>query len=575
MTAEGGQSRRGRVIRGRRQLGLRALLAALVTVPLLAGAALAAPGVVGLLNPSFEEVTSNLPTNWLARVAPVDQYGETGTPVDAVCPDPPAPPGQRTICVVGTDTFTVSGDEYEAPTVVTVPPIDGSKMVRLGGPFTSRDQSQYLDRYLLEQTFVVDPAKPVLDLNFNIFTYDYTGFDELRFRIRLNDENGVTIYNAAQGAFGSGTNLKSTGWHSAGIDLRGYENQQVNLLIDSGGTSDMLYGFWAYVDAGFVPTPPVGIPGATAPPGVSLDVETDPLTGQSWFVIPRAQQDICDVLTINVPINPGGGVVTDVLLLQSGQPPRSMTDADGDGVWTATSVPCESSDLALQYTLTEGGESETFIVPIGGIALIDPQGVVYELARYDAAIGAGKTPEQARAEAAITGATVELQRRGADQVFRKVLSGDPGITPNVNPQTTGADGRFQWDVSDGVYRVVVTTGAFGSVTSREVTIPPPVLDLHVAMGPPGPQPQPPAPSPAPPAPPPAPPATPPPPPAPKPKPKPKVKKYTVCHNGKTKKVTKKQLAALRKQVTKANKKKGVKKKQTIKLGACKKPKKKR
>jgi hypothetical protein len=56
-------------------------------------------------------------------------------------------------------------------------------------------------------------------------------------------------------------------------------------------------------------------------------------------------------------------------------------------------------------------------------------------------------------------------------------------------------------------------------------------------------------------------------PQPKPKPKPKaVKKFTICHNGRTKKVTKKQLQALRKKAAKA--KKGAKPK--IKMGACKK-----
>jgi hypothetical protein len=50
-----------------------------------------------------------------------------------------------------------------------------------------------------------------------------------------------------------------------------------------------------------------------------------------------------------------------------------------------------------------------------------------------------------------------------------------------------------------------------------------------------------------------------------------VKKLTICHNGKTKKVTKKQLQALRKKAAKA--KKGAKPK--ITMGACKKPKKKR
>jgi hypothetical protein len=50
-----------------------------------------------------------------------------------------------------------------------------------------------------------------------------------------------------------------------------------------------------------------------------------------------------------------------------------------------------------------------------------------------------------------------------------------------------------------------------------------------------------------------------------------VKKLTICHNGKTKKVTKKQLQALRKKAAKA--KKGARPK--ITMGACKKPKKKR
>ena len=77
----------------------------------------------------------------------------------------------------------------------------------------------------------------------------------------------------------------------------------------------------------------------------------------------------------------------------------------------------------------------------------------------------------------------------------------------------------------------------------------------------------------PPTPPPAPPAAPPSPRPAAPRAAPKaVKKVTICHNGRTKKVTKKQLQALRKKAAKA--KKGAKPK--IKMGACKKkPKKKR
>jgi Ca2+-binding RTX toxin-like protein len=91
-----------------------------------------------------------------------------------------------------------------------------------------------------------------------------------------------------------------------------------------------------------------------------------------------------------------------------------------------------------------------------------------------------------------------------------------------------------------------------------------------ALAPPPPPPpvDPPAPPPAPPSPPPS--APTPPPPAPKPKPKATPKKLTICHNGKTKKVTRKQLQVLRKKAAKARK--GAKPK--ITMGACKKPRKK-
>jgi hypothetical protein len=553
---------------GRFSGGRAVVLAAIAGALLLAGLALGALPL-GLQNPSFEvDATSDrLPDDWTARVVlPPDDEGNPGASVPAGCPDPP---GQAAICVLtGSDTFTPDGGSQ-----ITVQPLDGTKMVRLAGPFLNNVTSQAQDTYILEQGFVVDPAHPVLQLNYNVFLFDYQGFDRLTFSISVDDVDNPPIAQLTQGGFGSGTDLKTTGWRSAAIDLSGYENHEAFLQIAAGGTQDDLYGFWAYVDAGTVPTPPVGPPAIVLPPGVAVNTYYDPLTGQTWLAIPRSQEAECTSLTISVPIDGGGGVVSDVFLIHSGAPPPiQMTDVDGDGVWTATNVPCEEGDLAVQYTLTEGADEETFVVPIGGIALIDPQGVVYELAKYDAAIVAGKTPDQARAEAAISGATVVLQRKDAGGVFRKVLSGDPGITPKVNPQTTNSTGRFQWDVSDGVYRVVVTAAPFGTVASREVTIPPPVLDLHVAMGPPGPQPPPPpppTPPPGPPAPPPPPPATtPPPPPRPPARPKAKPKKITVCHNGRTKKLTKKQLAALRKQIAKSKKRP----KPKLKLGACKKKK---
>jgi hypothetical protein len=196
----------------------------------------------------------------------------------------------------------------------------------------------------------------------------------------------------------------------------------------------------------------------------------------------------CMPLTVKTPIDPAGGQISDpVLVLEPSDdnPKRVEAPLAGGSLaaksdWTGT-IPCvESGDLFVEYLLTDGDEQLPVRVPVGGLVLIDPQGVVYDKAKFDAAKAAGKTDEQARGEAAIEGATAVLQRR-VDGQWKKVLAGDPGIKPNVNPQVTGANGLFQWDVSEGTYRVVVSKEGYETVTSDAVDIPPPVLDLHIAM----------------------------------------------------------------------------------------------
>ncbi len=211
---------------------------------------------------------------------------------------------------------------------------------------------------------------------------------------------------------------------------------------------------------------------------------------------------------IEVDLQPGAGTIVSAFLLTvdpASQDPNATVGATAPPAIAATSsagnrrgfvVECvTNTDLWVRFTLSEGGVEQTFVIPIGGLLLIDPQGVVYDRVAYDAAVGAGQTPEQARASAAITGATVRLQRRNAEGAFVNVLSGDPGIRPNINPQTTPASGLFQWDVADGTYRVVVAAAGFETHESRSVDVPPPVLDLHIPMERPAapPNPAPPAP----------------------------------------------------------------------------------
>lgn len=214
--------------------------------------------------------------------------------------------------------------------------------------------------------------------------------------------------------------------------------------------------------------------------------------GRSLVEVPRAQVDQfpndCMPLDVDTTISPGsgGGSVSDVelvLVRSDADPGRRFAMAHGDGDHWSAHIDCVAAgELSVEWTLTEGGTAQSLSKPLGGIVLIDPQGVVYDKAVYDGAIAHGKTPDQARAAAALEGATVVLQRKnGAD--WGNVSSGDPGIAPNVNPQVTHADGVFRWDVSAGTYRVVVSRPGYDGVTSAAVNIPPAVTNLHVAMTP--------------------------------------------------------------------------------------------
>jgi hypothetical protein len=53
--------------------------------------------------------------------------------------------------------------------------------------------------------------------------------------------------------------------------------------------------------------------------------------------------------------------------------------------------------------------------------------------------------------------------------------------PEVNPQTTGSDGRYAWNVVAGEYLVEVEMAGCSPATSEAVTVPPAVTDLDVGL----------------------------------------------------------------------------------------------
>ncbi len=62
------------------------------------------------------------------------------------------------------------------------------------------------------------------------------------------------------------------------------------------------------------------------------------------------------------------------------------------------------------------------------------------------------------------------------------LSATQEISPVVNPQITGTDGYYGWDVAAGCWYVEVQAEGYKRVYSPVVGVPPEVTDLHVALG---------------------------------------------------------------------------------------------
>jgi uncharacterized repeat protein (TIGR01451 family) len=100
---------------------------------------------------------------------------------------------------------------------------------------------------------------------------------------------------------------------------------------------------------------------------------------------------------------------------------------------------------------------------------IDPAGYIYDITTGNR----------------ISGANVWLQRPDGTGDWENVPTGQtPALMiPDINPQITGNDGQYQWDVLEGSYRVHVEAFGYYPANSSVVSIPPLVTDLHVGLTP--------------------------------------------------------------------------------------------
>lgn len=90
----------------------------------------------------------------------------------------------------------------------------------------------------------------------------------------------------------------------------------------------------------------------------------------------------------------------------------------------------------------------------------------------------------------VSGATVTILRAGTSAgPFTQVSTSGPGIRPATNPETTGSDGVFHWDVFSGWYEIQATApgcadptdSAQSAVTIGPYPVPPPQVGLTITM----------------------------------------------------------------------------------------------
>jgi hypothetical protein len=154
-------------------------------------------------------------------------------------------------------------------------------------------------------------------------------------------------------------------------------------------------------------------------------------------------------ITVSLPISATGVVSAQVLIGGIGY---ALDDPDGDSVYQGTFTPPEVRGVAsLGFVVYRAGG--LIIDYACGEIIIDPYGVV-----YDAAIGPS---------APISGAVVTLYEQDPATWTWNVWSPTDG---QENPQTTGSDGRYAFNVLQGTYYVTVEAAGFMSFASQPIQV---------------------------------------------------------------------------------------------------------
>ena len=404
-------------------------------------------------------------------------------------------------------------------------PYEGSFMARLGTAHGSYSEPQPIGPNALCQSFIVpegtDPADLQRFFAFNVFTYDYKGYDSLRFEATLLNGDGTTetLASVISDSWGSGVSLKSTGWQVIELNLDDADRGKVVLLsFSAGGTSDQLYSTWAYIDSASGPEPSLSEVVAADVGTTTGSVSENPLTGDLTLQMPYGNKSDVTV-PFNVTCPEGTTLATSpaptVQLMNAGGATATypLTHVGGT-LWQLfiASTQLANGDLVLFATCEGGGGPVALQDTVMTIQLYDPSGIISDEVTGDPVVGATvtlyKMPNSWQPETVADGdpttcqsnttkpaaAEWSQQLTPAQQALATEANPFSGqIDPQINPQTTNGIGYYGWNVAQGCWFVTVEHADYQTLVSPVVGVPPEVTDLDLELTPlngPGPDPDP-------------------------------------------------------------------------------------
>ena len=140
----------------------------------------------------------------------------------------------------------------------------------------------------------------------------------------------------------------------------------------------------------------------------------------------------------------------------------TLTDDDGDGIYSATFRTGPRNDVPAGMTLTViCGDSE--VTSSGDVVLIDPEGVVFDVQSGNLIVDANV----ACMEANVSAPGNDIVDGSTNTIF---ALWDAETYGQVNPQMTLADGYFSFLTPAGTYRIVVNKDGYQPHTSPDLAV---------------------------------------------------------------------------------------------------------